>query len=138
MFRKSFKNQQNVRKGFMLHMIKEPLIQQKFDESFFVVKPNNLTGSEILSQLMPMCIQKIFFEIRDNRTLKFSMICFGFQSKKNITKFSMQLLKFFFNFVQLINANKGFNFFTNQKRSYIKNVDDKLRVALSSIESNIE
>ena len=60
MFPRSFKNQKNVKKGFVLNLTKEylTLIQQKYDKYFLLLTLNNMTGSEILSQLMLKCQRK--------------------------------------------------------------------------------
>ena len=55
MFPRSYKSQNNVEKDFMLNLAKEHLtvLQQKYEKYFFAL--NNMTGSEILSQLMLKC-----------------------------------------------------------------------------------
>ena len=122
MFPRSYKNQENVEKGLGLNLAKEhlTLIQQKYDKYFFKINTENYDWTHNLfsakakmsTKELSLPIRENFFEIRNDRTLrlKFSEVqfdMFGFQSKKNISKFPIQLLKFFSNFARLICANKA-------------------------------
>ena len=72
MFSRSYKNQKNVEKGFALNLAKEhlTLIQQKMPSTFSQLTLNNMTGFEILSQLMLKCQQKKYLCVFKKISLK--------------------------------------------------------------------
>ena len=69
------------------------------------------------------------------------MICFGFQSKKNISKFPNAAVEILLQFCTTYMCVQSFSSLLpikNDKRSCIKNIDNKLLVALSNVEPNIK
>ena len=80
MFPRSYKNQKNVEKGFVLHSAKEhlTLIQQKYNKYFFVINTEQYdwiqnpfsANAKISTKELPLRIRENFFEIRNDRTLK--------------------------------------------------------------------
>ena len=115
---------------------------------------NNMTGSEILSLLnaqmstkkLPLRIRENFFKIRNDRTLKLKfrkvqldMFCISIKEEyKQIFKAAINILLQFCTTYMCEQSFSSLLLIKNDKRSCIKNVDDELRVALSSIEQNIE
>ena len=114
----------------------------------------NITGFKILSQLMLrkstkklfLRIQENFFEVRNDRTLrlKFSKIeldMFWISIKEKCKQIFDTAIEILLQFCMAYMCEQSFLSLLpnkNDKQSCIKNVDDKLRVALSSIEPNIE
>ena len=113
-----------------------------------------MTGSKILSLLnvemstkkLPLLIRENFFEVRNDRTLKlkFSEVqldMFWISIKEEYKQISKAAIKIFLQFCTTYMCEQSFSSLLqteNDKRSCIKNVDNELRVALSSIEPNIE
>ena len=60
MFPRSYKNQKNVEKGFVLNLAKEhlTLMQQKYDKYVFAINTEQYDWIRIFSQLMPKFQQK--------------------------------------------------------------------------------
>ena len=80
MFPRSYNDQKNVEKGFMLNIAKEhlTLIQQKYDKYFFAIKTEQYdwmrnsfsADAEMSTKELPLRIRENFFEVRSDRTLK--------------------------------------------------------------------
>ena len=80
MFPRSYKNQENVEKGFVLNFAKKhlTLIQQKYDKYFFAINTEKCdwiqnpfsANAEISQKELPQRIRENFFEVRNDRTLR--------------------------------------------------------------------
>ena len=96
MFPRSYKNQENVEKGFVIDLAKEhlTLIQQKYDKYFFAIKTEQYdwirnpfsANAEMSTKELPLRIRENLSEVKSDRTLrlnsaKFNLMHFGFQSE---------------------------------------------------------
>ena len=109
MFPRSYKNQEDVKKVFVLNVTKEHLrYYNKIRQVLLLhLKLKNVTEPKVLSQLMLKFQRKTCHFLLKRISLKrkttayyecnaakFYLIGLGVQSKKNMIKFLMQLLKF--------------------------------------------
>ena len=156
MFPRSYKNQKNAEKNFVLNLAKEhlPLIQQKYDkysvainiEQYDWIRNPFSANAKMSTKELPLRIRENFFEVRNGRTLKlkFSEVqldMFWISIKVEHKQISKAAIKISLQFCTTYMCEQSFSsllLIENDKRSCIKNVDDELQVALSSIEPNIE
>ena len=156
MFPRSYKNQKNVEKGFVLNLAKEhlTLIQQKYYKYFFAnnseqydcIRNPFSANAKMSTKELPLRIRENFFEVRNDRTrkLKFSEVqldMFWISIQEEYKRISKAAIEILLQFCTIYICEQSFLFFLlikNDKRSCIKNVDDELRVALLSIQPNIE
>ena len=95
---------------------------------------------------LPLRIRENFFEVRNDRTLKlkFSQVqldMFWISIKEEYKQISKAAIKILLQFCTTYMCEQSFSSLVqikNDKRSCVKNVDDEFRVALSSIEPNME
>ena len=110
MFPRSYKNQKNVKKGFVLNLAKEhlTLIQQKYEKYFFAINTEQYdwirnpfsANAEMSTKKLPLHIREDFFEVRNDRTLKLKfrkvqldMFCISIKEKyKQISKTAINIL----------------------------------------------
>ena len=80
MFPRSYKNQENVEKGFVIDLAKEHLtfIQQKYDKYFFAINTEQYdwirnpfsANAEMSMKELPLRIRENLSEVKSDRTLR--------------------------------------------------------------------
>ena len=156
MFPRSYKNQENVEKGFVIGLAKEhlTLIQQKYDKYFFAINTKQYdwirnpfsANAEMSMKELPLRIRENLSEVKSDRTLrlKFSEVqldAFWISIRDDYKLISDAAIEILLQFCTTYMCEQSFSsllVIKNDKRSCIKNVDGELRVALSRIEPNIE